>query len=66
LSQSDAQNEPPVPLSRLVYVGHKDVVVSLVILSQAMFETVVHRQMAEHFALDDVKNVLSLDHQMWA
>lgn len=53
LSRLDAQNEPLSPLSHLVYVGHKDVVASLVILSQAMFETVVHRWMAERCAVND-------------
>jgi len=55
LSQHDAQNERVAPPSHLGYIGHNNVVADLVISSQDMFETVVHRRMAERFAPNDRK-----------
>jgi len=52
LSQLDAQDELVPPLSHAVYIGHTNVVADLVISSQDICETVVHRRMADHFALN--------------
>jgi len=52
LSQLDAQDELVPPLSHAVYIGHTNVVADLVISSQDMCETMVHRRMADHFAFN--------------